>query len=220
MLFGADYRWNAHTIYNSLLGYTPASKLSYIYAKMHLVPGGEYFPCRALFEQYLPAGWLHKITPGSQDFADGPPQYTSHFSGLPPFRCLICYESIFPGTIRNPAPQAKHAQPQWILSITNDGWFGRSSGPHQHFLSARLRAIEEGLPLVRVANTGISAIVDPVGRIVQALPLFQEGVVDGYLPHALPITVYGRFQNRMWLGMMVCLLVVLFVIRRIRPRKG
>ena len=166
---------------------------------------------------------------------------------LPPFRCLICYESIFPGTIRVPlvtkesqrthAPQTRpeqaapqprlgqaprpqrapiskpEPQPEWILNITNDGWFGQSWGPYQHFVCARFRAIEEGLPLVRVANTGISAIIDPLGRILGSLPLGSRGVLDGGLPLAIPITPYGRHQDRIFAMMMVVLGVLLFAHR-------
>ncbi len=113
-----------------------------------------------------------------------------------------------------PRPQrAPEPQPQWILTITNDGWFGQSWGPHQHFVCARFRAIEEGLPLVRVANTGISAIIDPLGRILGSLPLGSRGVLDGGLPLAIPITPYGRHQDRIFAMMMVVLAVLLFARR-------
>jgi apolipoprotein N-acyltransferase len=164
---------------------------------------------------------------------------------LPPFRCLICCESIFPGTIRMPSvtPKTTHApqtasvtgqqggplslgksasqptqrnpviQPEWILTITNDGWFGQSWGPYQHFVCARFRAIEEGLPLVRVANTGISAIIDPLGRVLRTLPLGQRGVLDGALPVFIPITPYGRYQDRIF-GIMMGVLSGLLLVYR------
>src|SRR5205807_5759370 len=100
---------------------------------------------------------------------------------------LICYEAIFPDQLA-----ARDERPGWIINLTNDGWFGISTGPYQHFQQARVRAIEQGLPLVRAANTGISAVVDPFGRIVTELPLGAEGVVDSGLPQRLEPTLYLR----------------------------
>jgi apolipoprotein N-acyltransferase len=108
----------------------------------------------------------------------------------PSFAPLICYEIIFPGAA---VPAGERAD--WMLNLTNDGWFGISSGPYQHFQQARLRAIEEGLPLVRAANTGISAVVDPLGRIVRSLPLGSEGVLDAPLPKPMTVTSYTRFGD-------------------------
>ncbi len=102
---------------------------------------------------------------------------------------LICYEAIFPGDM------ARGERPGWIVNLTNDGWFGISTGPYQHLQQARLRAIEEGLPVVRAANTGISAVIDPLGRIVAQLGLGVEGVLDAGLPAASPPTVYARFGD-------------------------
>ena len=103
---------------------------------------------------------------------------------------LVCYEAIFPGEVE---PSGERAG--WMLNLTNDGWFGMSSGPYQHFQQARMRAIEEGLPLVRAANTGISAVIDPLGRIVTSLPLGSEGVLDASLPQALAPTLYARMGD-------------------------
>lgn len=230
VLIGGDYRDHAEKIYNALLvkdfkGIFP------IYAKRHLLPFGEYVPGRTVLEQILPKGFLRKITPGQRDFSN---DFSSNISngstvlrnspsilncrGLPPFRCLICYESIFPGTIRTSQNNQcnKKTEPQWILTITNDAWFGHSSGPYQHFLCSRFRAIEEGLPLVRVANTGISAIIDPMGRVLQSLSLGQRGVLDGALPKAIPITPYGRHQEGIWSLMMGILVGVFLILRGLR----
>ncbi len=106
-------------------------------------------------------------------------------------------------------------RPGWLLNLTNDGWFGNSSGPYQHFQQARVRAIEEGLPLVRAANTGISAVVDPLGRVVKALPLGTEGVLDAPLPQALPPTPYARLGDG---PLVVVIAIALLWLIRVRRR--
>ena len=110
---------------------------------------------------------------------------------LPPVFPMVCYESIFPDEIAQKI-NAQPLRPGLLLNVTNDGWFGKTPGPHQHFAQARLRAIEQGLPLIRSANTGISAIVDPYGRVLGSLPLGVEGVVDGFLPKSLAPTFFSR----------------------------
>lgn len=155
------------------------------YDKTHLVPFGEYLPFEALLR---PLGVSH-LVPGVWDRGQGP--RTLAVPGLPQIAPLICYEAIFPGEA---APRDKNgARPQLLLNVTNDGWFGRTIGPWQHFAQARLRAVEEGLPLIRVANTGISAIVDPYGRVLESLPLGEEGLIDGRLPKAAPETVFAKW---------------------------
>ncbi len=153
--------------------------------KFHLVPLGEYVPLRRVFP------FLSKVTPGSEDFTAGPGARTLKLPGLPPAGALICYEVIFPGRVVDP-----DNRPQWLLNVTNDAWFGTSSGPYQHFTSARIRAVEEGLPLVRAANTGISGLIDPYGRVLDLIPLGHHGVHDVPLPAALPgLTPYARFGD-------------------------
>ena len=114
--------------------------------------------------------------------------------GLPPVAPLICYEAIFPGRSVPPG-----TRPGLLLNVTNDAWFGITPGPYQHFAQARLRAVEQGLPLVRAANTGISAVVDPYGRIVASLPLGVEGVLDSKLPEAIEPTLFSRMGS--WLSL-------------------
>ena len=151
------------------------------YAKHHLVPFGEYVP------RWLPVARLVE-TPG--DFTPGPGPRTLALPGLPPVGAAICYEIIFPGHVASDA-----IRPDWIFNATNDAWFGTSIGPRQHLASARMRAVEEGLPVVRAANTGISAVIDADGRIVDRLGLERTGIVDAVLPAARPPTLYARIGD-------------------------
>ena len=161
------------------------------YDKAHLVPFGEYVPFRKL----LP---IDKITPGTTDLSAGPGPQTIALPGLPPFAPLVCYEAIFPGSIID-----EDDRPAWILNVTNDAWYGRSSGPYQHFAIARTRAVEEDLPLIRVANNGISGVIDPVGRVLAHTGLDAIGYVDSALPTAGSRTPYARVGNWMLLGLLL-----------------
>ncbi|MEX2455119.1 MAG: apolipoprotein N-acyltransferase, partial [Rhodospirillaceae bacterium] len=170
-------------IWNSIAAVDDRGETVGVYDKHHLVPFGEYTPFRAV----LP---LEKITVGSLDFSRGPGPVTMRLPGLPPVSPLICYEVIFPAAVT-----ASGDRPSWMLNVTNDGWFGISAGPHQHLASARLRSVEEGLPLVRAANTGISAVIDSYGRVTARLPLGERGVLDSALPGALAPTPFSRHGN-------------------------
>jgi apolipoprotein N-acyltransferase len=164
-------------IFNSMLVIGPDAEVQAVYDKVHLVPFGEYLPLRGLIP-------FKKLTEGTMDFSPGQARVTLAVPGLPPFSPLICYEAIFSGAVTGP-PTADGRRAQWLLNITNDSWFGDSSGPRQHLAAARLRAIEEGLPLVRVANTGISAVIDPYGRLRGQIDLNRVGVLDTALPATL-----------------------------------
>jgi apolipoprotein N-acyltransferase len=118
-------------------------------------------------------------------------------SGAPKVGPLICYEVIFPGQV------VSAERPGWLVNVTNDSWFGSGAGPYQHFLIARMRAIEEGLPIVRAAGTGISAIIDPLGRVKGALQLNRMGALDGVLPAAIAPTPYARFGDVIFLLMLL-----------------
>lgn len=174
-------------IWNSVFIITAEGKIREIYDKSHLVPFGEYIPMRSLFPNSF-----KKITAGSVDFSFGPGIRTLKVEGLPPFSPLICYEGIFPGEVK-----AKEGEPpQWLYNGTNDAWYGDTSGPHQHLAINRARAIEEGLPCMRVANTGISAVIDTYGRVRASLPLNTTGVIDTQLPLPSPLpTLYSLYGD-------------------------
>ena len=131
---------------------------------------------------------IQRLTAGLGDFTPGPGPQTVELPGLSPVGLSICYEAIFPGRVVDAA-----SRPDWIFNATNDAWFGASLGPRQHLASARMRAVEEGLPLVRAANTGISAFIDGYGRIVARLGLDETGVLDARLPAALPPTPFAKY---------------------------
>ena len=161
--------------HNSLVAVLPDGSIGGDYDKHHLVPYGEYFP------SYLP------IRLGETGFAPGPGVVTLHLPGLPAIGPQICYEAIFPAQVVRESDR-----PQLMVNITNDAWFGDSTGPRQHLAAARMRAVEEGLPMVRAANTGISAIIDAHGRVLQHTELNQPGVLVGPIPPELPPTPVSR----------------------------
>ena len=139
-----------------------------------------------------------KITTGSVDYTAGPGPRTIDLPGLPRFAPLICYEVVFPHAIVD-----EDDRPAWILNVTNDAWYGQSSGPYQHFAIARTRAVEEGLPLVRVANNGVSGVVDAQGRVVARIDLNTVGYADLPLPAAAKVTLYARGGDWMLLGLLI-----------------
>ncbi|HEX9648171.1 MAG TPA: apolipoprotein N-acyltransferase [Alphaproteobacteria bacterium] len=190
-------------VWNSLEAVDGAGRIVAAYDKARLVPFGEYVPLRSILD-------LAKLTDGETDFSRGPGPRTLAIPGLPPVSPLICYEAIFPGRVVDP-----QARPDWLLNVTNDAWYGDSAGPYQHFEQARLRAVEEGLPLVRVANTGISGVVDPYGRVTARLGLGEEGVIDAPLPRPAPLrTPYSRWRDWPLLALVVA--VALWSQRRRR----
>jgi apolipoprotein N-acyltransferase len=178
----SETAWTA--IYNSLYVLNANGDVAATYDKTHLVPFGEYMPMRWLIPYDI-------IANGLGDFTAGAGLTTISVPGLPSFTGLICYEAIFSGNV-TPAGE----RPRWLLNLTNDSWFGMSTGPYQHYATARLRAVEEGLSLVRVANTGISAVIDGFGRTTAELGLGQRGVLDTPLPEAAAInTPFGYLGN-------------------------
>ena len=172
--------------YNSIYVIDHDGSILSVYDKLHLVPFGEYLP----FQDFLEGLGLMQLTKQRGGYVPGSVRKPIAVPRAPPFLPLVCYEIVFPGEA---VPRGE--RPDWLVNLTNDGWFGNSTGPYQHFQEARVRAIEEGLPLVRAANTGISAVLDSLGRIVAALPLGTEGVLDAPLPRAIEPTPYVRFGD-------------------------
>ncbi|GLK66544.1 apolipoprotein N-acyltransferase [Hansschlegelia plantiphila] len=194
---GADY-WNAlHLVGDD-------GSILATYDKIHLVPFGEYLPFQTLLESF----GLEAVTRQRGGFASGVRQAVIALPQGPRFRPLICYEAIFPEEVSD-----GEERPDFLLNVTNDAWFGRTPGPYQHAAQARVRAVEQGLPMVRSANGGISSIVDAYGRIVEALPLGTRGVVDGFLPLAIEPTVFVTTSGRLFLAFPVIFLSLVFVAR-------
>jgi apolipoprotein N-acyltransferase len=177
------------------------------YDKVHLVPFGEYVP--KFLDTLIRAAGLRQFVHIPGGFEPSERRSSLSIPGLPRVAATICYEAIFPGEILAEGPR-----PDLILNVTNDAWFGQTPGPYQHFAQARLRAVEEGLPLIRAANTGISAIVDPFGRNVDALPLGVEGVIDTSLPVAQPVTLYRKWSRFSLTATLAICLIILIARRR------
>jgi apolipoprotein N-acyltransferase len=188
--------------YNSIYVIADSSILD-VYDKVHLVPFGEYLP----FQDFLEKLGFQNLTKQVGGFSAGKQRRLITIPGAPPALGLICYEVIFPGAVAPPGDRAG-----WIVNVTNDAWFGISTGPYQHFQQARVQAIAEGLPLVRAANTGISAVVDPVGRVINSLPLGREGVLDSALPRPIGEPLYARVGDALAFAMVV--IALLAAIRR------
>jgi len=189
--------------YNTIYVIDHDGSILSIYDKLHLVPFGEYLP----FQDWLESLGFEQLTRIQGGFIAGSLRRTMPIPGAPPALPLICYEAIFPGNVAD-----GDDRPGWIINLTNDGWFGISTGPYQHLQQARLRAIEQGLPVVRAANTGISAVIDPVGRIVAHLGLGIEGVLDSSLPSAIRLTFYARTGD--FPVAIIAAVALIFVIRR------
>jgi apolipoprotein N-acyltransferase len=192
--------------YNSVYVIDGTGAILSVYDKMHLVPFGEYLP----FQAWLERLGLMQLTKVQGGYISGGRRRAIDIPRAPRMLPLVCYEIIFPGEA---VPAGE--RPGWLVNVTNDGWFGTSPGPYQHLQQARVRAIEQGLPLVRAANTGVSAVMDPLGRIVRALPLGTEGLIDSGLPQPIAPTVYVRAGNG-FAGLLLGAALILVVRRRLR----
>ncbi len=204
---------NARRYWNSVQALDENGAILGIYDKRHLLPYGEYLPLRP----FLKASGISALIPALDtmsdfSFPDSGAKNVMSILDLPPFRTLICYEVTFPWEVRGADPF------EWILNVTNDAWFGNTSGPYQHFVISKTRAIEQGVSLIRSANKGVSAIVDGYGRIQQQLMPTQDGVLDGHIPSALVNrTLYSRFGEI--IPLMLCVISLIpAVIRRFRAR--
>jgi apolipoprotein N-acyltransferase len=185
-------------IFNSLLVIDDAGRVQGAYDKIHLVPFGEYLP----FQDFLESLGFMQLTGVRGGFSAGTGPRLIRIPGAPPASPLICYEIIFPDDVTDAA-----ARPGWLLNVTNDAWFGSSAGPYQHFHQAQVRAVEQGVPVVRAANTGISAVIDPYGRILAEIGLGKRGVLDAMLPKVASPTLFVRYEN--WLEIALLALAVL-----------
>ncbi len=192
--------------YNSLYIFGHGGALEGVYDKFHLVPFGEYLP----LEDFFHSVGIDKVVNSPGGFTPGPGPHTFSVPGAPKVGPLICYEVIFPGEV------VGAERPGWLVNVTNDSWFGTGAGPYQHFLIARMRAIEEGLPIARDAGTGISAVIDPLGRVKAQLPLNQMGILDANLPVAIAPTFYSRFGNSVFALMLLAACAVLPIFAALR----
>lgn len=193
--------------FNSLIALDPDGAPVAVYDKIHLVPFGEYLPLQPLLARF----GLQKLVGWRGGFSVGKsPRPLLAIPGLPPVGALICYEAIFPSAVVQTANR-----PHALINLTNDGWFGVTTGPYQHFHQARVRAVEEGLPLIRVANNGVSGVIDANGRVLAQLGLDERGVLDTQLPGRASPPLYARFGDSLfaafWLG---GLLILLLRLRR------
>lgn len=192
-------------VYNSMFftGFSEGKHYFQYYDKNHLVPFGEYMPFRSI----LP---IEKITHGAMDFYHGTGYISMKLPGIASFSPIICYEAIFPWEI------VGETRPEWLLNITNDAWYGESSGPYQHFAAARFRSIELGLPLVRAANNGISAVIDSYGRVIEKLDLNNVGTITSPLPTSIKATFYSKFYD---FPLFTVLLIIFIYAIKVRLNK-
>ena len=195
---------NEPFVFNSVYVIDPDGVVADASDKVHLVPFGEYLPYQATLE----ALGLQQLTRLRGGFEAGVNRKVMQGSSGPPFLPLVCYEAIFPSQILRGTEGA-----EWLLNVTNDAWFGNTPGPYQHYHHSIIRAVEEGMPLVRAANTGISAIVDAYGREQKSLAYGETGYIDGVLPKKLPATLYSSHGNNLFYGIVVLFILIVVTAR-------
>lgn len=199
-------------VFNSLMVFAEGGALAGLYDKNHLVPFGEYLPLQSILE----AVGVTQLVRMPGGFAAGPrPRPLMSVPGLPPVSPLVCYEAIFPGSI----VQGRD-RPGVMINVTNDGWFGRLTGPYQHLQQARVRAVEEGVPMIRAANNGVSAVVDAYGRVLDRMELDVRGAIDSDLPGALAPPLTARVGDGVFAGLLLSAIGMLLVLRRKAPQMG
>jgi len=206
LVFGIQRRDQQARAFNSLVVMEPGGAVQSVYDKRHLVPFGEYIPGAQLLGQIGMSGLAGNLGTG---FTPGTTPGPVEIPGIGPAVPLICYEGIFAEEITYGDTRAR-----MLLLITNDAWFGQAAGPYQHLAQARLRAIEQGLPMVRVANTGISAMIDPKGRITASMPLGAEGAIDVPLPPAQGATPYSRWGDLPALTLLILSMLGAYALAR------
>ncbi|MCP4924125.1 MAG: apolipoprotein N-acyltransferase [bacterium] len=210
LLTGGLRKLSSCDLRNSILAIDSEAQIIGAYDKVHLVPFGEYLP----FRSYWPEG-ITKVTSGECDFTPGSGRTPLHLPGLPLIGGLVCYEGIFSGAVM---PEVG-PRPEWFLNVTNDGWYGDTWGPQQHLQLVRLRAVEEGIPLVRVANTGISAVFDGYGREIATLDYGGRGILDVILPAPLQKRTFYSHFGGWFLVLWVLSLGFLFSLARFRKKE-
>lgn len=209
---GGVQRLAAGKSYNSLVHMDTLGQELAIYDKSHLVPFGEYIPFARFAAQFGIFGFADVNRMG---FTAGTGPRVISVRGLPPYLPMICYEAIFPGSA-----QAKGQRSEWMLHLTNDAWYGEFSGPYQHLVQARARAIEQGLPMARVANTGVSGMIDPYGRVTGSIPLNAYDFIDVKLPEPLPPTLYSLWGELPWLFSALFLIIAVIRIGHIQSGRA
>lgn len=206
--FGVQ-RYEDGRFFNALAMLDTQARITHVYDKHHLVPFGEYVP---FSEAILGTGLAGFAAQALAGYSPGPGPVVLDMGPLGRVAPMICYETIFARYLRLPE------RPDWVLQITNDAWFGELTGPFQHLAQAQLRAVEQGLPVLRAANTGVSAAIDARGRIIAQLDLGEAGFVDMRLPGALPPTIYARLGEwPLWALLLVALGGILWRDRARRP---
>lgn len=203
-------RVEGERFWNSLKVVEGQGEVTAVYDKHHLVPFGEYIPLGDLAEDWFGITAFAAQAGGGYSAGEGP-KVLNLGRALGKVVPIICYEAVFPAALQGAPDRA-----DWILQITNDAWFGVWTGPFQHAAQARLRAVEQGLPLIRVANTGVTAIIDARGRVRAALPFGEAGALDGVLPGALPPTLYVRWGE--WPQLLMLLILCLLAVRPLGSR--
>ena len=204
-------RFEGSRIFNSMVYLDEQGQIAGVYDKHHLVPLGEYVPFGDLMARFGIYGFAANA---GQGFSSGPGAELVSMAALGNALPLICYEAVFPQDINS-----AQSRPEFLLQVTNDAWFGARSGPYQHLAQARMRAIEQGVPMARAANTGVSAMIDPLGRVTASLGLGLAGYVDAELPAPLPPTLYSRTGDLLAFVVLILLSLAVAASQRPGPRR-